>query len=411
MATGRRTRSIAALLVASTLLVSACGRSATPPGPAWTTAPAAPSAALPAASDAPAAVGTTIISLPAPAGGFAVVDGRGAIVRTLPHGLLAPDASALLTTRLEGDATVLTRIDPATGDVVDDHRLAGSWAIPVLGDTDIVTGLAHDGSALILAPASEDTAPRSSFLVVDPADGVATALDLTGWFEVDTLSPNGAIAYLAELRPTDANPLGYVVRAVDLPGGALRQALVADKRTQATGMAGEPYAQLAAANGMTYTLYVGGTTFIHALDTWRAQAVCIVFPVAGGALPTDWSTGTKPADEAHDAWALAMTPDGRTLFSVNPALGVVHRIDTTQLTVSGTATFDPQPVGVETASAAAIDVARLLVATADGVIEVDPVDGGIVDRRLTGVSVASVAAGPASLLAVEVNGTTHPLDR
>ena len=66
------------------------------------------------------------------------------------------------------------------------------------------------------------------------------------------------------------------------------------------------------------TLYVNtetNTAFVHALNLIERIAICIDMPPC-----------TKCAPEALRRWALALAPDGRTLFAANPALGRVAEV-------------------------------------------------------------------------------------
>ena len=304
-------------------------------------------------------------------------------------------------------------IDPRTGVRRVSVDLAGAWRIPRLGETTIPVGLAGGGGRLLLAAdGSADPTTTSRFLVVDTAAPRAVKpLELDGWFEVDTLARDGSTGYLAERRPTATNPHGYVVRALDLAAGTLQQKLIADKRTSQTGMAGEPYAQLAV-GGMAFTLYVGGATFVHALDTDTGVAVCIVFPdPATGTAPTAWSSsgGDRDTDEAHDLWALALTPDGLSVIAVNPALGILHRIALPNLEIADTTTFAPQRVGGSSASAVAAE-RTVVVATADGAVRIDHATGAIVGRGLSGTDVHTIERlADGRLAAVDASGVVHLL--
>ena len=46
-------------------------------------------------------------------------------------------------------------------------------------------------------------------------------------------------------------------------------------------------------DGVVFTLYVGAVTFIHALETSTATAVCIVFMNKDGTVPTTWASSAE----------------------------------------------------------------------------------------------------------------------
>jgi hypothetical protein len=108
---------------------------------------------------------------------------------------------------------------------------------------------------------------------------VVRKLRLPGHQIFDALSPDGHYLYFVEyLSAQDFTR--YRVRAYDLRTGRLVAQPVTDKRESETAMQGSPISRVTSRDGSwAYTLYGGSDkTFIHALDTMHAGAVCIDLP-------------------------------------------------------------------------------------------------------------------------------------
>ena len=138
-------------------------------------------------------------------------------------------------------------------------------------------GLSADGRTLVVEQLDRSSIPRPSsrFVVLDTRGlRVRRAIVLRGDYAYDALSPDGRLLYLTQRF----DQLRYRVRVLDLGTGLLRRRSVADYRDGGTDMRGWPIAR-AVRGGWAFTLYVGGTrTFVHALDTVHARAVCIFLP-------------------------------------------------------------------------------------------------------------------------------------
>ena len=73
----------------------------------------------------------------------------------------------------------------------------------------------------------------------------------------------------------------YRVRAYDLAYERMLRRTIVDRREPSETMAGSPTARATSpGGGWVYTLYQrsNGSSFVHALDTRRAEAVCIDLP-------------------------------------------------------------------------------------------------------------------------------------
>ena len=417
--TRSRIRSIAAPLVAAALAVgmSGCGSSATPPGasPVPSTAPSATE--RPAATATPGAIPNSAILLVARPGADAwtiveAASGGGYLGPDfrVPVGAPRPGWARIVSASVKGDRTSVRDAINQPDFPGPSLELDGRWRLPTVGDEALPVGVSPDGSTIVLgedAPAAG--APTTRFAVVEHTfDGkpstvgdadlrLVRIVELRGRFAFDTLSSDGRVLYVVE--HLDANQGGhYQVRAVDLPSGVLRDAVIVDKANPAERMSGYPIAQLRRSDGVVMTLYDGPEhPFIHALQSNEGWALCIDLPATKGA--------------ERSAWGLATSPDGRTVYAANGAAGFVVEVDPDEYAVSrigalsATATItlakfghsDVGPVGENLVALPGGD--GLLVATADGVAIVDRRSLGERGRIATGAAVDAIGVTPDGSLA------------
>jgi hypothetical protein len=214
-------------------------------------------------------------------------------------------------------STTLEVIRRRDGRVLKFLSLKGAWGIPVVAYDGTTEGLMADGRTLLLGEPT--TAPRlrmnSRFAFVDIKKmKVVRKLRLPGHHVFDALSPDGRYLYFIQyVSAEDFNQ--YRVRAYDLRAGHLLTKPVVDKRESATAMQGTPISRVTSRDGSwAYTLYGGPhETFIHALDTLHAAAVCIDLP---------WKTQPKRLFDfrirrAGDGRLIVRGPRGRTLAVVD----------------------------------------------------------------------------------------------
>jgi hypothetical protein len=264
-----------------------------------------------------ATTGEAMLDLPA--GARATEDWGREIVAT-PAGATTTVRDLIVETGLDGPQLVID----------------GAWRLPTIGYDPTPVGLSADGSTAVLVEATPtvSTAARAvsrfAVLHVVPLEGPARIIELPGSFDYDAVSPDGSILYVVEHLAGE--PEGrYQVRAVDVPTGVMRDAIIADKRNIGEAMAGWPIAQVRRPDGLVMTLYRGAEhPFIHALNTAEAWAVCIDLPGA----------------HAHDAkaaldWGLAAAPDGGAVFAVNATLGMVEDISPSDLLVRRSVAVQP----------------------------------------------------------------------
>ena len=195
--------------------------------------------------------------------------------------------------------------------------LKGTWGIPVVAFDGTADGLMGDGRTLLLGEATTGSTLRkhSTFALVDVKSmKMVRKLRLPGHQVFDALSPDGRYLYFIEyVSAEDFNR--YRVRAYDLQARRLLTRAVIDKRESETAMQGSPISRVTSQDRTwAYTLYGGpDKTFIHALDTMHAGAVCIDLP---------WKSQPKHLFEfrirrAGDGRLVVRGPRGRTLAVVD----------------------------------------------------------------------------------------------
>jgi len=216
-----------------------------------------------------------------------------------------------------GNSTTVQVIRRRDGRVLKFMALDGAWGIPMVAFDGTTDGLMADGRTLLLGDATGGPGLRkhSTFALVDLKKmRVVRKLRLPGHHVFDALSPDGRYLYFIQyVSAQDFNR--YRVRAYDLRAGRLLANPVVDKQESADAMQGAPISRVTSQDGSwAYTLYGGPQkTFIHALDTLNAGAVCIDLP---------WKTQPKRLYEfrirrAGDGRLIVRGPRGRTLAVVN----------------------------------------------------------------------------------------------
>jgi hypothetical protein len=325
---------IALALVA--LLVSGCGA---PDRPAQQTS--APVAAAPTA--APHVIPTPPQPVAAPpdelyvraedgseVGLLAVLSGGSA--RQLALGAVAQDWSALYTaaalTENGPPKTFVRALDPRTGALLRETTIDGAYALPAVSLDEMPGGLSPNGSWLVLrkAPGQAVGPLQSQFVVLDTTFARLPRrvdLDIDGPYEFDGISNDGAALYLVQYlsSPSLSQAARYLVRYYNLATNALDpQPVVAKGEDQV--MAGTHHTSVAAPGSLwRYSLYMNNSygPFIHALNLPGRFAICVDLPKAG-----------KEDMERQVFWSMAISPDGKTLYAANGALGLVTELDISQ---------------------------------------------------------------------------------
>jgi hypothetical protein len=258
----------------------------------------------------------------------------GRIVFTLPAGVSSANGRWHVAATPLGRQTAITRFALIGGQADKISLFSGRWT---------VGGVSPTGRwAAVVAPASRSTIRLA---IVDAVrGGFVHQVELPGSFEIETLSADGRRLFL--IQHLDASH--YLVRLYDVARGRLKtQAL------RATGddapMIGDAWSGVASPDGRwLLTLYLNtrhSHAFVHALDLERSAPACVDLPSAN-------RLGTLRR------YTLTLSPNGRTLFAANPALGVVSAVDLDKLTVTRTARFTPSSAGRPTRTLSAGTISR-----------------------------------------------------
>jgi hypothetical protein len=143
------------------------------------------------------------------------------------------------------------------------------------------------------------------------------------------------------------------------------------------------------------TLYVDTEkhkAFVHALNLIDRIPLCIDMP------PCDRCTVAQLR-----RWALALAPDGRTLFAANPGVGRVAEIHLPTAKLVYQARFSPKPGAFETRAAVAPDGSRVVFTNGEAVWSYDT-HRGYAERLRTD-------AGPVADLGISPDGNRVYLAR
>jgi hypothetical protein len=222
-------------------------------------------------------VALSVAAPAAAAGGPAVPSGSfSRLGVTGPPAL--PSSESRYLTVTAGNRTVIEQIKTDGGSLTSTRTLHGLWALPavtILGDA---AGLSADGETLVLIKPDYSFRSEQTTLLIAEADHLRSLerIKLDGRFSFDAISPDGTLLYLVQYADP-RNPLDYRVRAYDLETGEFQPGKIVDPEEPGEQMSGQPVARQSSPDGRwAYTLYGGGEeTFIHALDTEGATAVCV----------------------------------------------------------------------------------------------------------------------------------------
>jgi DNA-binding beta-propeller fold protein YncE len=244
------------------------------------------------------------------------------------------DWSVLYTTSDDGTTTTVRTLDPATGRVLSERKLAGVFTVRTVSE---------DGAMVALtppAPAGTDTyhpTPKdpSPLVILRRGDAEPHVLSVPGNVEPEAFSLSGDALFVIDFVPPLA-PERYRVARLDLSRGAVDDVRSTEKELQEP-MRGTARAQAVAPDGQRlYTLYERDATgnapaeaFVHVLDLVSETATCVDLP---------------PEFATDPLGAVAVTPSGARLFVYAPTAGEVAELDTRTLDVSRTAHL-PAPVG------------------------------------------------------------------
>lgn len=366
---------------------------------------------------------------------LSVVDARsGTRLQDLPLGVSTPDWSILYTTQWDLEQTIVRALNLLTGQAIRETSVNGRYSLPAAGIAGTFSGLSPNSKWLVLetkpgyeVDATNASHARSHLAVLDTAfTQPAKRIELDGNFAFDALSNDGSALYLIETLPPRNGiytpDLGYKVRLYDLTTNALQPGVVVDKTAIAETMSGTRQSSVISPDGQwVYSLYLNQAKgpFIHMLNLNGRYAICVFLP----------TTGKEDYDKLL-LWSLVQTADGRSLYAVNGALGIVAEVDPAQLSVRRSVTIPltaaSQPsliarVGawlMPSASAKRIliggaaltpDGRTLFIIAENGLIAVNTPDLTVRGRYLTGLPLYSVTVSPDGLRLYAVSGEKDKL--
>ena len=224
---------------------------------------------------------------------------------SLPAGVLAAGGMRFVASRGTADrkGTLVQSFDARTGRLLERWRHAGrNW---------FVGGVSSNGRAIALV---HQVPHVTRVALVDAHGRTLQELTFHGWFDVDAVSNDARRVFLVQYLRNG----GYLIRRYDAAQRSLASDVLTEKGAPMQGIAWDAVASPDGHRLMT--LYLRGSRpEVHTLDLVRGTAVCIDLP-RGDA----WSV---------QQYTLTLSPDGRTLYAANPALGIVATIDLPKLRV------------------------------------------------------------------------------
>ena len=243
--------------------------------------------------------------------GLAVVDAASkTTARRLALGVPSPDWKHVYSIL----GTSLVDTDPQTGALQNSAQLGDSYRLPAATAGGVPGGLSPNGRWLIVESSG---AQHSRMLIIDVTTfKVVERIELAGDFEFDAINDRGSSLYLIQRVGVS----DYHVRLYDVPAAALDPEFVVDKNDGDEAMSGLRLSGVATRDHeWLLSIYAREhkPPFIHALSLDGPFALCLDLP------------GTGYLDDPREMdWSLAMSPDGSTVYAVNPATGLIAVLST-----------------------------------------------------------------------------------
>jgi len=252
----------------------------------------------------------------------------GARIAKLPAGIVSADGRRFVTASYVATrpGTRVVRYDATSGTQMS------AWIAP--GPTSHVDAVSADGRYVALVAGWKD--PQITIADLDRRVVLRTVKPRGHW-KVDALSRDARRLYLLQYGDNG----DYRVR-VDVAGRGLIPAPITDP-AEPEPMTGMPWSSVGTPDGRwQLTLFVKPgdirtEAFIHALSLDSASAKCI-----------DLQTG---AFMGIGRYALVLAPSGRTLYALNPSLGVANTIDLARRAVVSSVRFPATSADDRTSSA------------------------------------------------------------
>jgi hypothetical protein len=321
------------------------------------------------------------------------------------HGAVpTADWSRLVATVADGRGSRLTVLDGKSGAEQASFRLDAPLAVGVVSASGRRAALIEprdDGAAGPYAPRAR---ARTHIEVIDLIDGTRRSYDLAGNFEPEAFSSDDNRLFVLEYLPASA-PDRYRVRQLhlgsrqfvpmidrwkkfpvpfeeEMRGIGRTQLLSHDRRTlytlyvhQPDHLHGRELARIA--NGQP-VVRDDVHAFVHVLDLAEGSAFCVDLPAPFGAA----------AAAGH---AMALSPDGKRLYVVEPASDLAAVVDTVRLAAGAASAIGlhaEERAGVP--ALAATPSGALYLATGSGLARLDPASAAVARRW-------RLAAGPEGL--------------
>jgi hypothetical protein len=317
--------------------------------------------------------------------GDVVVDGRGAVA--------SADGARIYTSESSGPRTTLRSLDAATGQEISTTSVRGDLSIRVVSATGTRVALMEP-----LRPGYDAWTPvprsHTSIVVADPSGANdAERYTLSGNFEPEAFSTDGSRLFLVQYLPAE-RPAVYRVTVLDLIRGRVHP-VFGPYKAPAERMPGTRLDQVPAVDGTKlFTLYTSDrpgfaphdapvpanavVSFVHVLSLEEGWAHCVGLPEAL------WH---QPAS----AEAMAVSPDGSTLYIVDADEGLVVTMDTGSLDTSDPIRVALPEPGSRTTATVSADGSTLFVGTAGGAGAVTAIDTSSFDVTRTWTTDARVS--------------------
>jgi DNA-binding beta-propeller fold protein YncE len=308
---------LAVLLSAFLPLMAACGASSIT-SPQVTTQPTIPAGEHIYVLDGYQALGSNKSKQQIVA--FHPGDANPTAFMTLPAGLLSLDHQRLYVTTPQNGQTTIRVINTQNGQTLRSLTITGTYS--TAGQSYTTATISADGHWLALLDLGQN-GNRSIISLVDTQAGkLVKTIWLNGSFELDAMSMDGNSLYL--LQRLDDHTGHYDVKLYNVAEGKLYDTPIVDKtEVNDPRMTGTALTRQVSSDGlMVYTLYINtlsNTAFVHILPLQGENfpfARCVDLPVG------------KSAD-LLPYYTLALSPDGRTLYATNGALGLASTISLT----------------------------------------------------------------------------------
>jgi hypothetical protein len=394
--TGTSTRIAVVIAISATLI--ACTGTGKPASPSTVPAATAPGASVAPPSGWSPQIDAFLVAGRPKGPDDVILASTGESVMELPAAIPDERWAHLVTATPAGSGTRVQQLAIASGLDAPDIVFKGQWRLPTIGSDPLPVGRSADGSTLALVEdAGTGAKTTSRFAVVDLSrKRLPKIIELSGSFEFDAISPDGATLFVIEHQDAQAGG-HYQVRAVDARSGRLAEGAIVDKGNPGEAMAGWAIEQQRLAQGLVMTLYRGHEhPFVHALDTINSGAICIDLP------PTRHDDAVAAAD-----WGLARSPDGLSVYAINATIGVAVDIDPLSLSIRQTANigagtaaitlakFGHQDVGVTGRRVVVSPDGRsVFAASANGIVELAARDMSVTRRLLVGTGVDALGLTP-----------------